>query len=354
MDRVQDDLGVDDVDRTPVTPQMLIALKEPWDRVDTDSLTTGIGSNLFLYGPRDRVKSSEQAELFKATLFATNAPDVAVLKKLYSGEILYLPNNSDVMHNLRAMHRLLMLVVLRPGHSHLQSLQRVIDKWMDTERRFVREASATNDLPRGIYLLEAFNIEMNKYWRLQKNTYRSVQGWDGLKVFDDILRAKRQWKPVLSQRYKSQLQLDLFEGVFGSHRIGPTGRVTVEGSAERAASPEGNLKKAGEDRGNLQNESQVTNERYLEQGARLLGRFKKRKDPATGREYQIKKVREVEATTPIPTNSKTGNIKMCLAYHVKGMCNIKCPRSAVHIHYTNDEYKPVLGWCEECYPGSDE
>ena len=219
------------------------------------------------------LKSADQAELFKATLFATNAPDVAVLKKLYSGEI-YLPPNSDCMHNLRAMHRL-MLAVLHPSHPHLQSLQRVIDKWMDTERRFVHDASAANDPARGIYLLEAFNIEMNEYWRLQKNTYRSVQGWDGLKVFDDtILRAKRQWKPVLSQRYKSQLQLDLFEGAFGSHRIGSTGRVTVEGSAERAASPEGNLKKAGEDRGNLQNENQVTNERYQEQGARLFGRFK--------------------------------------------------------------------------------
>ncbi len=208
---VQDDLGVDDVDRTPVTPQMMKALKEPWDRVDSDSLTTGIGSNLFLHGPRDRVKSAEQAEMFKATLFATNAPDVAVLKNLYSGEI-YLPNNSDIMQNLRAMHRL-MSAVLRPGHPHLQSLQRVINKWMDAERRFVREATATNDPARGIYLLEALNIEMNEYWRLQKNTFRSVAGWDGLKVFDDM-RAKRQWKPVLSQRYKMQLQLDLFEGVF--------------------------------------------------------------------------------------------------------------------------------------------
>ena len=350
MDLVQDDLGIEDVDRMPVTPQLMKALKEPWDRVDTDSLTTGIGSNLFLHGPRDRVKSAEQAQMFKSTLFATNAPDVATLQKLYSGEIC-LPNNSEIMQNFRAMHRL-MSTVLRPNHPHIQSLQKVINKWMDTERRFVREADAANDPARGIYLLEALNIEMNEYWRQQKNTFLTIQGWDGLKVFAEM-RSKKQWKPVLSESYKRQLQLDLFEGVYGSHRIGLTGKVTVEGSAERAAPPEGNLKKVGEDRGNSKMENQVTNEHYSGQGARIFGRFKKRKDPGTGKEYQIKKVREVGATTPIP-NSKTGDISMCLAYHIKGVCNIKCPRSADHIYYTNDEYKPLLDWCETCYPASDE
>ncbi|MCP3866496.1 MAG: hypothetical protein GY703_00045, partial [Gammaproteobacteria bacterium] len=198
------------------------------------------------------------------------------------------------------------------------------------------------------------NIEMNEYWRQQKTAHHLIQGWNGLKVFGEM-RSKKQWKPVFSESYKRQLQLDLFEGVYGSHRIGSTGTVTVQGSSERAAPPEGNLKKVGEDRGNSLMENQVTNEYYGNQGKGLFVRFKTRRDPATGREYQMKKVRDVEASTkPIP-NSKTGNIKMCLAYHIKGMCNIKCPRSADHTYYTNEEYKPLLAWCEECYPaGSDE
>jgi hypothetical protein len=44
---------------------------------------------------------------------------------------------------------------------------------------------------------------------------------------------------------------------------------------------------------------------------------------------------------------------MCLAYHCKGLCNAKCPRAADHIHYTDEQYQPLITWCEECYPGSD-
>ena len=67
VDLVYDNLGVDDEDRMPVTPQIMKALLAPWDRPDPDSITTGFGSNLFLYGPRERTKakSAEQAELFK-------------------------------------------------------------------------------------------------------------------------------------------------------------------------------------------------------------------------------------------------------------------------------------------------
>ena len=96
MDMVHKDLRVDDEDRTPVTPQMMkeFLAPWPWDRTDLNSLTTGIGSNLLLHVPRDRAKSSEQAELFKAKFFATNAPDAAVLKNLYSdsgGRVIYVP-----------------------------------------------------------------------------------------------------------------------------------------------------------------------------------------------------------------------------------------------------------------------
>ena len=132
------------------------------------------------------------------------------------------------------------------------------------------------------------------------------------------MRAKRQWKPVLSQRYKSQLQLDLFEGAFGSHRIGSTGRVTVEGSAERAASPEGNLKKAGEDRGNLQNENQVTNERYQEQGARLFGRFKRERTRRQAGSIRLRKF--VKWKLPPPSQTQRREISKCASLTMSRAC----------------------------------
>ena len=207
LDMVYHDLGVDDEDRMPVTPQMMKALLAPWDRPDPDSLTTGFGSNLFLYGPRDRAKSAEQAELFKSTFFATNAPDADVLIKLNSDEIL-VPTISDVGYTIRGMERL-MRAVLRPGHPHLQSLAKVTTKWTNTERSFALGANGDNDPARGIYLLEALNMLMNEYWREQKTSKDLIAGWDGLSIFR-LIRGKKQWKPELSPKYRIQLKLDLF------------------------------------------------------------------------------------------------------------------------------------------------
>ena len=42
---------------------------------------------------------------------------------------------------------------------------------------------------------------------------------------------------------------------------------------------------------------------------------------------------------------------MCLAWHVKGMCNPEaCPRAPDHVEYSVEEYQPLGGWCAQNYP----
>ncbi len=204
VDMVYDDLGVDDEDRMPVTPQIMKALLAPWDRPDPDSITTGFGSNLFLYGPRDlaKAKSAEQAELFKGTFFATNAPDAGIFKKFYSDEIL-VPAISDVGYTFRGMEHL-MRAVLRPGHPHLQSLAKVTTRWTNTERSFALAANGNNDPARGIYLLESLIMLMNEYWREQKTSDDLIAGWDGLSIFIFSFRLIRGKKTV-EARTQSQI-----------------------------------------------------------------------------------------------------------------------------------------------------
>lgn len=40
---------------------------------------------------------------------------------------------------------------------------------------------------------------------------------------------------------------------------------------------------------------------------------------------------------------------MCLAYHTKDQCNIKCPCLADYFPYTSSEYTYLVTWCSECY-----
>ena len=50
-------------------------------------------------------------------------------------------------------------------------------------------------------------------------------------------------------------------------------------------------------------------------------------------------------------DSKLGipDLKMCLAWHTKGMCNTKCPHKADHVAYTADELAPMVTWCGNNY-----
>ena len=356
LERVYTREGVALEGRTVVPPQLLKALMQPWDRYDPDSLTTGFGSNLFLHGPRDRAKSTEAAELFKTTFFANNAPDADVLKKLYGGEV-YVPTIGDIGVTIRGMLRL-MKTVLRPGHPHLQSLQKVLDKWVDAERDFTLAANGDNDPARGIYFLEALNMLMNAYWREQRTSDYLIPGWDGDSLFT-VMNSKQPWKPVFTPRYRSALKVDLFQGVFGAHKIVVVGESAVvnvtPSQVPQPPTPSYNPAPTRVAERVVNDVSkppggQVKNERY---SLVLFGRFKSRQDPVTKKEYRTADVRQKETEFPLPA-SKSGTGKMCLAYHSKGMCNLSCPRAADHISYSDEEYKPLVQWCDKCYPGSDE
>ena len=348
MEDVFEQCGVDPEDAFQVTPDMLKALYDNWERIDTDSLVTGIGANLFLHGPKCAEAAEEMIQVFHATLSATNAPDAEVLKKLYSGKV-FVPTIGDVGYNLRAMMWFMMAVTV-PGHPHVQSLKKVLNKWTGVERKFSLTAMSNNDPTLGIYLLEAINMLMNDYWVKQKAADGElINGWDGLQIFRDI-KNKRTWKPVFSPKYIRDLKLDLFRGVYGSHVIasdgGNKGQVTVvSADADPNASKKSTPKKDDEEKSDS---SRLTNKHY---NRGLFGRFMNRKDPATGKQYPAKKVR-LGATKPLPP-SKTGKGPMCLAWHVKERCNEGCPCSYDHIPYTDEEYAPMVAWCEECYPGAD-
>jgi len=143
LDGVYEAEGVDPEDAFKITPQLMKAILEPWERIDTDSLVTGVGANLFLHGPKCALTSEEQIQVFHATLAATNAPDAEVLKKLYSGDI-YVPTIADVGYTLRSMMWCMMMVTV-PGHPHITSLKTVITKWTGTERNFMLNAMGDQD-----------------------------------------------------------------------------------------------------------------------------------------------------------------------------------------------------------------
>ena len=355
---------VDEGDRIAVTAQMLKAILCPWERADPDNLGSGVGSNCFLHGPRDANKALASVGKFKDTLHASMAPSASVLKELRTGEI-FLPTLEDVGYTLRSMKRF-MEAVLRPNHPFIESLGQVLNKWVETERKFTQNARADNDPARGIMLLEALNMEMSEYWQTQKHVSGDlIPGFDGLRIFRAI-DGKRQWRPEISATYRQTLKLDAFEGVYGGHKFitdCDTATVVVSSTTQGSARG-GTPKRAPEEDSNRtgsgKENTMAPNKKF---NTELFGRYKSRKDPATGSEYRAKEVRD-KCETPLPI-SKTGYVwtdrqgqthkgRMCLAYHVKGMCNSSCPCKEDHVEYSVEGYKELVKWCDDCYPGSDE
>lgn len=52
---------------------------------------------------------------------------------------------------------------------------------------------------------------------------------------------------------------------------------------------------------------------------------------------------------PLPS-SKVDHQPMCLAWHTKGQCNVRCPRAVDHVAYTAEETKELAQWCASHYP----
>ena len=63
------------------------------------------------------------------------------------------------------------------------------------------------------------------------------------------------------------------------------------------------------------------------------------------------RVRQVlaNATAPPPVCPRDPGSVMCVAFHVKGMCNERCGRRADHLPHTDAEDQPLLAWCREHY-----
>ena len=53
-----------------------------------------------------------------------------------------------------------------------------------------------------------------------------------------------------------------------------------------------------------------------------------------------------------PPSPASLNTEMCLAFHIKGMCNTRCGKGVDHVPHTAEQDAPLLAWCTECYTGA--
>ena len=355
--------------------------KEDWFRRDPNQIAKGILANFLLHGPSDEEWEATIVNLSRLAADHSNAPTLSDSNQMNKFKV-YLAGNEDVELNFRRMHALAS-VCLPSDHKFLTKYLAPLMKMFDDQKLKFRNLNLYGDFAalngaKGVLFLEYLSLQINSYWRDQQQYGGSIDPPLPGAIFD-LMERKQDWIPRLDPSYVAKLRLKEFLGLQHSHVIESDltsggGVVTVAGLSVPAIQQSGGTNRAagdiilanllataasaakdsgGEDtRNGGSTNTTVKNDTYESQGAKLFGKYKRRRDPSTNKEFTSVRVKAT-ATDKLP-DSKHCSGPMCLAWHVKGMCNAKCTRVGDHKPYSDQDYKQLVEWCEKNYPGKDE
>jgi len=334
-----------------------------FSKEDLEDPGSGWFSNFLLYGKAvpDFAKAQNNASKAADASHVTLTPSDA--NKLMKFKIL-LPNNQEAVRNVHRMY-LVAKAVFPPTHAILSHLKAVKQQW-ENHYDLVNDCVLNNtslDASKGILVLEYFTIRLNRYW---KGVYAgSITGVleSPSKLFQK-LEDQEHWVPLFKPAYLSRLGLTKFNGAQGSSWLenmldGGDTAVRHAGNggggsgAELETPPRGGVpatrRQAEEEaRGNVGTTVKPPNGQY---NSALFGEFRSRKKD--GKEISISSFKKKAMEEKKLPDSIHGAEYMCLAWHVKGMCNSNCGQREDHKPYSASQYADLVAWCEAKYPAGE-
>lgn len=339
-------------------------LEGNWYKLNSQSLSDGAWSNFILFGKHLEDWTNQQIAVSRAAVEAgavTAFDDVQTLLQMK----VQLPANTSVAKNVKRMH-LVASVVFPSGHpflGFLQDLKEHLDNYSDTIEGLVLTGEYEGmDAALGFLLLETLTIKLNRYWReIDLGACVMEKEPPNLQEFFDKLSDGEQVLPVMFPKtYMHKLGIKawcargtpsmLETGADGTLRAAPqAGPPAGTSTFSPAPTPGRPTPPPPSDGGGGGGNSTLTNPEYNRD---LFGEFKGRKQ--NGKEIPVRSLRDkINSPASLPPQSKHYAGRMCVAYHVKGMCNVNCGRAGDHHVYTSAEYQELVNWCQQHYPKGD-
>ena len=356
-----------------------------WARDHEDSLLSGFLANLLLWGGSDEGQQkavNRRANMMQSGDTAVSDADAQEILKVK----VNLPMETKSIDNVRRLD-VICSVILPAGHpfrkyvkEHLEHLLAFREKWDEYEMPKPEMQAA-----KGVCHCIHFSSRADRYWRRQAMSDQDVPLPSPTEMTDDI-EAQRDWVPLMSSTLKIALKWESFCRVGKGHlesgqngdeqtivpggrgSIIPSSAATDVSSLTEAATlasflarlgasgyglpPTGGPSGGGGGGGGGGGDKTEPNLNY---NAGLFGEYKTRKG-SDGKAVRSKDILRAMISRgelpPLPPSKVDPSISMCLAWHTKGMCNPGCPCAPDHkAEYSNDEYKPMKGWCTSNYPG---
>ena len=310
-----------------------------------------IGLNLFCLGTLDPSDMEDQrrlnhhADTISGGLASPSLLDVATLQD--SKQDVYVPRSLAQLRFLVERAEAVWQVLLGSHHPvtiqhHLYRVRLVADEQL-LERVVPRDPSMLMLVP--ALLARVVQLEVNEWLTTQLKTDHAVPFTRLLDVFGELNR-ERPWEPSFPTAYINQpiVQYPVSGGggsVAGSALTSPTSAMTIARPGTRSVAPgaPGTALPPPSDISAAPGNNIVRNALYKDA---LFGTFKAMGIKSRTLKDNLK-LRHVDT----PTNTR--GAKMCITYHVVGVCNERCKFAADHLAHSDTEDATFQSWCTEHY-----
>ncbi len=197
---------------------------------------------------------------------------------------------------------------------------------------------------KGIYHLQWLSLKIMKYFLQLDQNIGDTRCPDPHEIID-LIQEQRQWEPNLTKTFTTHYNLHAFLGLHmhmpSIKSLVPSIGSTLAGSSVSGLTlpmSMGGAAKAGATAVGKGVDSCIENTNFNEM---LFGTYKTSALKAKAIRDKIK----VGMIPPLPVSKLVGTKPMCLAWHIKGVCNINCPCLSNHVVYSVGKYAPMIVWC---------
>jgi hypothetical protein len=283
--------------------------------------------------PEEALDGSLNAQAMYEALYAgTSAPpmaDLAVVMQSKAGapKALY-----QARHQVRRVY-IMLVVMLGEEHRLSRAYERFYHRFLSAEAELHRHQQG---LPIGqdqllfpTKVLKRNAIDLSYWFEQQAHTPAARAPPKFEQVFDDIKQELTTWEPQMSMVFLKELKLDGLGGLVPN--------------APPSASPYAAL---GDPKGGplpAADDATASNPHFLEA---TFGKYRR----LTSVKTRAIRRKITDGVLPALPVSKVDQQPMCLAWHTKGQCNVRCPRAADHVAYSIGELGGLATWCTSHYP----
>ena len=326
VDKAKDELGDTEL-QFIVSPAHLEMVKNlRFTMLTPNHVASGLQPFQF---PEEALDGSLTAQaLYEALYAGTSAPPMADLATVMQSKPGAPKALFQARHQVRRVY-IMLVVTLGEEHRLVTAYERFYHRFLSAEAELHRYQQGLPTLRDQVLfpvkLLKRNAIDLSYWLDQQAHTPAARAPPKFEQVFDDIKQELTTWEPQMSIAFLLGLKLDML------------GEVTTPApSATPRASPPGAPKLP-------QDDATASNPHYAEA---TFGKYRQLTSVKTrGIRRQIK-----DGILPALPVSKVDQQPMCLAWHTKGQCNLRCPRAADHVAYSLGELGNLVAWCTTHYP----